>query len=196
MNQTAHSLPVSMTTLAQQMIAEVLQPGDFAIDATVGNGLDTFFLADQVGPSGHVIGFDIQEIAHHRTNLILGEAGLLTRVKLVHTGHENLAKALPEAWHGQVKAVMFNLGYLPRGDKSIITVPETTLPALEAAAGCLCPGGRMCVVIYPGHAGGDKESEAVQQWAENLPSMDYDLELLVSPKANDTAPRLLVVTRR
>lgn len=196
MKQTVPSAPISMTALAQQMIAEIIRPGDLAIDATVGNGLDTFFLADQVGPGGHVVGFDIQEIAHHRTSVILGEAGLLSRVKLVHTGHEHLIEHLPPAGHGQVKAIMFNLGYLPRGDKNIITVPQTTIPALDAAAHCLCPGGRMSVLIYPGHAGGAEEASAVEQWAQSLNRVDFDLELIASPRHTTTSPRLLVLTRR
>ncbi len=196
MTPTTQPCQLSMTALAQKMIAEVIRPGDFALDATVGNGLDTFFLADQVGPQGQVIGFDIQETAHQNTNLLLGEAGLLARVKLVHAGHENLLRHLPETWKGHLKAVMFNLGYLPRGDKRIITTPQTTLPALKAAAGCLGSGGRMSVVIYPGHEGGAEEAEAVVEWAQNLPQLDYEVELIVSPTAKPEAPRLLAITRR
>ncbi|QYY35911.1 class I SAM-dependent methyltransferase [Ruficoccus sp. ZRK36] len=196
MNPPTEPMPLSMTAMAQKMIAEVIEPGDIAIDATVGNGLDTFFLADRVGPDGHVIGFDIQEMAHHRTNLMLGEAGLLTRVRLVRTGHENMDDHMPGNWQGHIKAVMFNLGYLPRGDKSIITRPETTVPALESAANCLCAGGRMSIVIYPGHEGGADEAAKVMEWADTLDKMEFESELIASPKASDNAPRLLVVTRR
>ena len=35
--------------------------GDYAVDATLGNGHDTCFLAEIVGDSGKVFGFDIQK---------------------------------------------------------------------------------------------------------------------------------------
>ncbi len=37
--------------------------GDIVIDATMGNGHDTQFLAELVGENGHVYAFDIQESA-------------------------------------------------------------------------------------------------------------------------------------
>ena len=55
------------TEMAHRLLREKLQPGDQAIDATVGNGYDTLFLAEQVGPKGHVYGFDVQEIAIEKT---------------------------------------------------------------------------------------------------------------------------------
>ncbi|GFR43699.1 hypothetical protein Agub_g4809, partial [Astrephomene gubernaculifera] len=52
-----------LTTAAQAVWAQVLRPGDIAVDATCGNGHDTLFLAQAVGPTGHVYGYDIQEAA-------------------------------------------------------------------------------------------------------------------------------------
>lgn len=40
--------------------AQVLRPGDVAVDATAGNGHDTLFLAQAVGPSGTVYAIDVQ----------------------------------------------------------------------------------------------------------------------------------------
>lgn len=70
---------------------------------------------------------------------------------------------------GEVKAVMFNLGYLPRSDKTIITSPKTTLPALQAAFSLLAPGGLISIVIYSAHQGGLIESDAVLSWAKAIP---------------------------
>ncbi len=135
----------------------MLQPGEVAVDATVGNGHDTLFLAQQVGAQGHVYGFDIQEEALARTRRRLEEAGLRDRVTLLQMGHEHMAEAVPAAWHGRIGAVMFNLGYLPGGsDRTCITRPQTTVPALEAALRLLRPGGVLTVVAYRGHPGGPK----------------------------------------
>jgi len=72
-----------------------------------------------------------------------------------------------------VKAVMFNLGYYPSGDKSIITQPDTTLRALEAALDLLVPEGIVTVVIYPGHPGGAEEADRIKAWLAGLPPERY-----------------------
>ncbi len=196
MDNTASERPKSMTTLAQARVRSALRPGDWAIDATIGNGNDVFFLAHTVGPTGKVYGFDIQDLAHARTNIILGEAGLLARVKLIHTGHEQMLDELPRDWPGKVAAVMFNLGYLPRGDKGVITQPETTLRALDASAICLKRGGVLSVVMYQGHLGGKNETLAVKEWAKQLPPHDYAVELIQSGQFTEDAPELLVVSKQ
>ncbi|XP_020238021.1 uncharacterized protein LOC109817218 [Cajanus cajan] len=77
--------------------------------------------------------------------------------------------------HGQTlkvdygfRLVAFNLGYLPGGDKEIITRSETTLLALEAAERVLMPGGLISIVVYVGHPGGREEIEAVESFAARL----------------------------
>ena len=49
-----------LTELAQQRIGTIVRSGDIAVDATAGNGHDTLFLAERVGPAGQVYAFDIQ----------------------------------------------------------------------------------------------------------------------------------------
>lgn len=55
---------------------------------------------------------------------------------------------------GYFRLIAFNLGYLPGGDKGMITRSETTLLALEAAKRILMPGGLISLVVYVGHPGG------------------------------------------
>lgn len=52
------------------------------------------------------------------------------------------------------RLVAFNLGYLPGGDKTVITMAETTALALEAAERIVVPGGLISIVVYVGHPGG------------------------------------------
>lgn len=52
------------------------------------------------------------------------------------------------------RLVAFNLGYLPGGDKTIITEPRTTLEALKVSKDILMPGGLISLVVYVGHPGG------------------------------------------
>lgn len=66
--------------------------GDIVIDATMGNGHDTQFLAELVGENGHVYAFDIQESAVANTKERLGEA-YQARTTLFHKSHDKIAKS-------------------------------------------------------------------------------------------------------
>lgn len=154
----------SLTAAAHERVAAQLRAGDRTIDATAGNGHDTCFLAATVGPDGAVLAFDVQPEALRSTSARLTAAGLLQRVQLVHAGHEQLRDRTPGSWHGKVGAVMFNLGYLPGGDKQFVTQAASTVPALEQAIGLLRPGGIVSLMVYRGHPGGADEARAIEDW--------------------------------
>ena len=48
-------------TVCSHSLANGSKEGDYAVDATLGNGHDTCFLAKIVGDNGKVFGFDIQK---------------------------------------------------------------------------------------------------------------------------------------
>lgn len=157
-----------MLRYVRELLSEVLEPGDLAIDATVGKGSDTLFLAERVGETGRAIGFDVQEAALEKARARLAEAGLSGRVDLKLESHAAMRDAVPQEWHGHVKAVTFNLGYLPGGDPEVVTVAESTLTALDAALELLATGGVMTVMLYSGHEQGKAETRAVLDWAESV----------------------------
>lgn len=158
---------------AHALAARAVEPGGLAIDATVGNGHDTLFLARQVGDTGRVLGFDVQEEAIEQTRRRLESEGVEASVHLIHEGHETMKNHLETSHQGDVQAVMFNLGYLPGGDHSVITRPKTTLQALEDSSTILRPGGVITIVVYSGHEGGAEEAEAVRKWASALPQHTF-----------------------
>ncbi|MGW9526262.1 class I SAM-dependent methyltransferase [Paenibacillus terrae] len=164
---------LSVLSYAHQLVAARVQPGDTAIDATVGTGADTLFLAKAAGRRGRVYGFDIQQEALRlaRRRLDEDESPSLAEVSLLLQGHEQMREAVPDKLHGKVAAVMFNLGYLPSegADPSVITHTDSTLAALDAALYLLRPRGILTAVLYPGHAGGGEEAKAVLQWASTVP---------------------------
>ncbi len=151
-----------LTEAAQAWIAEILEEGDIAIDATLGNGFDALFLAKQVGRTGYVYGFDVQQDA------IVSSLERLKNTACTHqcflAGHETMKEHIPTHHHGKIKAIMFNLGWLPNSDKSVITKAETTLIALKQSLELLAANGRLTVMVYPGHQGGDDEAKQVTQW--------------------------------
>jgi 16S rRNA C1402 N4-methylase RsmH len=158
--------PPRPTELLHLLLKSEIAAGDFAIDATAGNGHDTVFLAKALGESGKVLAIDIQEQAIDATQARLENEGLRDRVTLHHGCHSGLAEIAGGEKPG---SILFNLGYLPGGDHGVITRTEKTLKALSAAVEILKPGGVLAIVCYPGHDGGDEEAVAVEKFIASLP---------------------------
>lgn len=156
---------------SRTLLKKTLIPGDVVIDATVGNGNDTVLLATLVGRNGLVYGFDLQEQAIKKTNEKLLLTGLTSQVRLFQQGHETLGSVVPE--NTPVAAGIFNLGYLPKGDKSIITTGETTLIAANEILIRLRKGGLLLFVVYYGHEGGQIEKDQVLSFVQTLSQNDF-----------------------
>jgi 16S rRNA C1402 N4-methylase RsmH len=169
--------------------------GDIAIDGTAGKGRDTAFLAQAVGPTGHVHCFDIQPEAIASTDNLCALAGLSARVTLHHRSHADIATALPAGHLGKVGAAIFNLGYLPGGNPDIITQPQSTATALRAAFAALRSGGRLICVAYTGHPGGMDESDVVLAFAAERTSAGDAVEK-IGHVPNPGKPWVLSVTKR
>ena len=168
--------PIRVTERAQKLATEILRPGDIAVDGTAGKGRDTACLAQAVGPKGHVHAFDIQPEAIASSRNLLEVAALIDRVSLHLRSHAELVDVLTPAQRGKVGVAIFNLGYLPGGDASIITQPISTDRALRDAYDNLRPGGRLICVAYTGHPGGPEESDIVLKFAEQQSSAGLHVE--------------------
>ena len=183
-----------LTAAASSWIEVALFDGALAIDATVGNGYDSLFLGHRVGPKGKVIGFDVQKAALAGAREILKFVGSISRVSLIHDSHTRVADYLPAG--AAIDAAMFNLGYLPRGNRQIITRPDTTVQALRSVLEHLAEKGRVTLLVYRGHEGGVPEYEGVRQFLEDLPGDKWLVEELVSMSDSPLAPRLFRVQKR
>ncbi|MCK5872792.1 MAG: class I SAM-dependent methyltransferase [Methylococcales bacterium] len=188
--------PLSLPQQAHQLLITQLSQGDIAIDATCGNGFDSLFLAEQVAPTGLVYGFDIQAAAIKATETRLQQHELNHNIQLFQTGHQHMNDFIAKQHQGQIKAVMFNLGYLPRADKSIITQTETTITALKVALSLLAPAGLITILAYAGHQGGDTEALAVENWCLQSAEENHQLKIINSSQHKPTAPRLFVVQKK
>ncbi|MBV7507299.1 methyltransferase domain-containing protein [Bacillus sp. sid0103] len=153
---------------AKNLLKKAVQPGDIVIDATVGNGNDTVFLADLVGESGHVYGFDIQEKAIAASKERLIQQSLAERATVFHSGHEHLSHLIPDIDHGKVTGAIFNLGYLPGSDKTIVTRPETTIAAIQQLLKMMAAEGIIVLVIYHGHKGGAEERDSLLHFCQQI----------------------------
>jgi tRNA G37 N-methylase Trm5 len=154
---------------SHDIIRKVVSQGDIVVDATAGNGNDTVMLAELVGSTGKVYSFDIQEKAIINTKNKLIEKGYLDRVVLINDGHQNIDRYVGE----NIKAVMFNLGYLPGGDHSIATKGETTAQAISKALDLVEVHGLVCIVVYYGGDSGFDEKEYLDKFIRGIDSRKY-----------------------
>lgn len=178
------------TEMAHHLIRERVQIGDRVVDATLGNGHDSLFLADLVGPSGQVDSFDIQIEAIESSRKKLHEL-YSNQVTLHHAGHEKMASLVKHP----LRAVMFNLGYLPGGDKQVITHSKTTLTALAAALGLLQPDGIVSIIAYIGHPGGMEEGDALKEFCRSLDPESFFVTFHPPASNNPVAPFLITIVR-
>ncbi|CAL9054130.1 tRNA (mnm(5)s(2)U34)-methyltransferase, chloroplastic [Musa acuminata AAA Group] len=187
------------TEVAHSVWKNIIQKGDTVIDATCGNGYDTLALLAMVaGESGRgcVYGMDIQQEALDNTSALLeisveeNKRKLVKLLKLCHSKMEDIVQN-----DNSVRLVVFNLGYLPGGDKAILTTPGTTLAALQAAGRVLGSGGLISVMVYVGHPGGRDELESIEGFASGLPVeswSSFKLEMLNRP----TGPVLILIFKK
>lgn len=189
--------------MAHWMLKDIINTNDVVVDATMGNGYDTQFLAEL---GAKVYAFDVQEEALNATENRLDDAGiknqifkknlsnLLTEpsVNLILSGHEKLSEYVKEP----IKAAIFNLGYLPKTDKSVVTRADTTLTALDALTNQLVVGGRIAIMIYYGHEGGMEEKDAVIKWTSSLPQKDWEVTSYAPLNQIHTPPILVLIEKR
>lgn len=152
--------------LAQNYWKNHLKPSDLAIDATCGNGHDTLFLAELC----LVIGIDIQIQAIQNTEALLEQNQ--KRAILHRLSHANLDELpLPHP----PRLIVYNLGYLPGGDKSITTNTESTLESVKKGLELIALDGALSITCYPGHDEGQREEKALMDWAISLPSSRWSV---------------------
>ncbi len=191
-SRDGHFLGRRIVSWAKWFVRQEVSSGDICVDATMGNGNDTLFLAKCIGTQGRVYGFDIQPTAIDNTKQKLAAAAMLERVALIQDSHANLSKYLaPDT----IKAVMFNLGYLPGGNPNLITRPESTMQALEAALFLLKSGGIITVASYRGHPGAIEEYTIVNEFFAKLNSRKFNA-LRLEPVNYDHLPPVLFVAQK
>lgn len=158
--------------LAHSYWQALVKKGDTVIDATCGNGHDTLILAnlalDENGGAIHA--FDIQSKALETTKAKI-DSTLPNEIARKVAYHKNCHSELSKATLGkknEAKLVVYNLGYLPGGDKGKTTLLATTLKSVQEAQEIIVPGGAISITCYPGHDEGKVEEEALAQLIAKL----------------------------
>ncbi|AIO18883.1 Putative rRNA methylase [Candidatus Izimaplasma bacterium HR1] len=159
---------------------------DVVVDATCGNGNDTLLLAEL---SKFVYAFDVQDVAISNTEMLLNESNV-SNYKIIQDSHENLGNYIDS----ELKAVTFNLGYLPGSDKSIQTSFKSTIKAIEDSLSLLVSGGIITIILYVGHNGGLDEANEVNSFSKQLNRKAYKV-LQYSFINRDTSPYVIVIEK-
>lgn len=150
-----------MITMVEYVHQRILTyPCRIGVDFTVGNGHDTVFLA---GCCQKVYGFDVQKEAIDRVQKRLEH---VQNVELFADGHQNMEHYLKEFDIG-----IFNLGYLPLSDHKTTTTLETTKIAVKKAVDMMKQA--LFIVVYPGHAEGQKESLWLKDYVTTLDAHQF-----------------------
>ncbi len=164
-----------------------------AVDATMGNGNDSLFLYTLLGGGlAALYAFDVQEEAIDNTRrLFLDKGYAMNKVHLIHDGHENIEKYVD----GGIDVAMFNLGYLPKGDKSITTKDDTTVAAIDGLAKCLRSGGLIGIAAYTGHVGGKSEFSSVMAYIKSLDHRRFNIVEMSWPNRPKDPPHIILMKK-
>jgi len=144
---------IDLLDMHKMFLTPHIKKGGVVADLTMGNGHDTLWLSQMIGEEGHVYSFDIQEQALNSTRLLLESSKAANNYTLIHDSHANVKNYISQP----ICAAMFNLGYLPGGDKSITTLRESTKAAVDAVMELLDSDGGLLIAVYPGHEEGTQE---------------------------------------
>ena len=171
----------TMTRMSHILIRELVNESSTCVDMTVGNGHDTELLC---ACSKFVYGFDIQSQAIENT---LSKLTKFSNFELILDNHSNIDNHINE----QVDFVIYNLGYLPSGDKSVVTKTESTIISLQKVFNILKSTGSICIVFYPGHDEGNKEMDEVLRYfeKENIILSSYKTHI-------DGSPQLYLISKK
>jgi hypothetical protein len=164
-------MAINSCLFAQILWSNLIKRGDTIIDATLGNGHDTLALARLLKGTGQLVGYDIQKISIQNTQTLLNKHLTYKEqrgITLLHSSHECFTIL-------EAKLIVYNLGYLPGGDKTITTRAETTLKSLENGLAILQLGGALSVMCYVGHDEGKKECAQILDFFQSLPSHTYSV---------------------
>ena len=173
-----------ISKIAHYIIETFLENKNTAIDGTLGNGHDTDFLAERFK---EVYTFDIQEEAC--TNYTQKKK---ENVKVIHSSHDLFQEYVDK----KVDCIMYNLGFLPGGDKNITTKSETSLKSINTGLNLLNSGGIMTICLYRGHDEGKREENIIIPYLKEIDKSVYGVMYHSFLNRNKKSPVLVIIEKK
>jgi Putative rRNA methylase len=174
----------NISDLSHYIIENFITNKKIAVDATLGNGYDTDFLASKFE---FVYSFDIQKEACE--NYILKK---VNNVKVINDSHHLFNDYINE----NVDCIMYNLGFLPGGDKTITTLHNTSLQSIQKGLDILNSGGIMTICIYRGHYEGKVEESCILEYLKNLSKNQFGVMTQSYLNRDEISPMLVVIEKK
>ncbi len=153
------------------LIKTYVKEHHICLDGTVGNGNDTMKILNALNGTGKIYGFDIQEDAINHTESLIFDRNYNTEVLLIKDSHEYVDRYIKE----RINFAIYNLGYLPGGDKNIKTNYTSTIISIKKVLDLLAPNGILLITVYLGHPGGMDEYTAINDYLETLEQKNYNV---------------------
>lgn len=176
----------------KKVIEERIKPNAICIDATMGNGYDTSFMRSFLSEGGYIYAFDIQNQALEATQKRLEASKQFSKVQLIQSGHEDIDKFVKEP----VDLVVYNLGYLPKGDKEITTTYDKSLVSLKKAMKLIKKNGLIIMTVYPGHQAGKVELEEISKYLKSINQKHYGVMRVDFYNYINNPPVVFLIERR
>ncbi|MGG7177542.1 tRNA (mnm(5)s(2)U34)-methyltransferase [Clostridium paraputrificum] len=173
-----------ISLISHHIILRFLENKEIAIDGTLGNGYDTDFLAENFSK---VYTFDIQKEPCDK--YIESKP---SNVNVINASHHLFKEYISEP----VDCIMYNLGFLPGGNKEITTFHETSLESIKVGLDILRSGGIMTICIYRGHNEGKEEESCILSYVESLSKSKYGVMLHSFLNRSNNPPILVVVEKK
>ena len=175
--------------LIRMHLCEMAQHELVAVDGTLGNGYDLEFLC-ALKQVDTIYGFDIQAQAVAHCNEKIKD--IEKNIRLIQDSHEHIDMYVKEG----IDLAMFNLGYLPGGDKTIVTASRSTLSAIEKTIAKLTEGGLLVVVTYPGHEEGAREHALLKDYLSSLRRPELAVLMLSVQNIKKTCPTIFLIINK
>lgn len=180
----------NVTEITNFIIDNKVVSGNIVLDMTMGNGNDTLYLSKKVGEKGKVYAFDIQREAVKNTKKLLDE-NCINNAVLINDSHENVLNYVTD----KVDFAVYNLGYLPGGDKKIVTKSSSSVKSIEEVLTVLNNDGIIVICAYVGHEGGMEEYKDISSFVSSLSKRDFNVTKLKHLNRKPVSPKMIIIER-
>jgi hypothetical protein len=152
--------------IVRNLIKEIKKEELTAVDMTCGKGNDSKFILENLSVK-KLYAFDIQEAAREETFKNIRENE--DKFVFILDNHKNIDLYIKE----KIDLAIYNLGYLPKGDKTITTRYQDVIESLEKLFSLFEKNSTCIITFYPGHPQGKEEAIFVEEYLAGLSQKEF-----------------------